>query len=287
MNDYRFSPTSFHTPSVQASLRYIESMRERPYNYAFEPPAGTPWENYRHDARAVAIRDGRHLTTRVSIHEEGFELWDAPSTVRDFSDKAAIEQSYYPEVEELARLATGATRAVVFDHLVRQREADHRPLGFGRAGKGTRAAANGQVHNDYTEESGRTRLALVLGENAENMLGMRYSIINVWRSIKTPVLDTPLAVCDARTVDAADLIKAEVRYPKRNGEIYLSTYSPRHRWSYFSAMNRDEALVFKQYDSLVSGVARYTPHAAFDHPDVPEGTPPRESIEARCLVIYE
>jgi hypothetical protein len=115
----------------------------------------------------------------------------------------------------------------------------------------------------------------------------RYAIVNIWRSIKGPVLDTPLAVCDARSVSAADLVVSEVRYPDRSGEIYLLRHSRRHRWFTFPAMDRHEALVFKQYDSQVSGAARYTPHAAFDHPDTPADAPLRESIEVRCLVVYE
>lgn len=63
-------------------------------------------------------------------------------------------------------------------------------------------------------------------------------------------------------------------------------HSARHRWAYFSEMTRDEALVFKQHDSQVNGAARFTPHSAFDIPDVPPDAPLRESIEIRCLVIY-
>lgn len=58
-------------------------------------------------------------------------------------------------------------------------------------------------------------------------------------------------------------------------------------WSYFSEMDRHEALVFKQYDSQLSGVARFTPHTAFDLPDIPPDAPLRQSIELRCLVVYE
>lgn len=94
-------------------------------------------------------------------------------------------------------------------------------------------------------------------------------------------------MCDARTVSAADLVEAEIRYPARTGKIYLLKHAPRHRWSYFFAMDVHEALIFKQYDSQASGVARYTPHAAFDHPDTPPEAPLRESIEVRCLVVYE
>ena len=128
---------------------------------------------------------------------------------------------------------------------------------------------------------------MVLTDPDEAAAVRRYCIVNVWRSIKGPVLDTPLAVCDARSVMAKDLVSAEVRYPRRTGEIYLATHSPSHRWSYFSAMGRHEALVFKQYDSQLGGVSRYTPHAAFDHPETPADAPLRESIEARCLVVFE
>jgi hypothetical protein len=71
-------------------------------------------------------------------------------------------------------------------------------------------------------------LSLVLGEHAAKLGVTRYSIVNVWRSIKAPVLDTPLAVRDARTIGAADLVNAEGRYPQRIGEIYLALHSPRH-----------------------------------------------------------
>ena len=43
--------------------------------------------------------------------------------------------------------------------------------------------------------------------------------------------------------------------------------------------------VFKQFDTDRS-VARFTPHAAFDHPHTPADAPLRESIEARILVLF-
>lgn len=69
-------------------------------------------------------------------------------------------------------------------------------------------------------------------------------------------------------------------------EIYLVRHSNRHRW-YYSAMNLNEVLVFKQYDSLINSVSRFTPHVAFDHPDATEAAPLRESIEVRCLAIFD
>jgi hypothetical protein len=115
----------------------------------------------------------------------------------------------------------------------------------------------------------------------------RYCIVNIWRSVKGPIVDTPLAVCDARTVSVRDMVASEIRYTDRTGEIYLFEHSDQHRWYYYPGMDRDEALVFKQYDSQVSGVARFTPHAAFDLPDIPDSAPLRESIEVRCLVLFD
>ena len=272
---------------VGATLSYAAPSVERPFNYAYGPPPGTPWENYEREERLVTIADARDAVSQVTVDGEGFSLFDAPSAVRDFLDPEEVVRRYYPEVAQIACAATGAMRAYVFDHLVRKLPPGSAVLDFGRSAKDAPPSANGQVHNDYTERSGLRRLALVLGEQAVERGVSRYSIVNVWRSICAPVLDAPLAVCDARTIRVTDLVSAEVRYPDRTGEIYLGLHNPHHRWHYFSAMDRSEALVFKQYDSQVSGVARFTLHAAFRHPDAPAGVPPRQSIEARCLVVYE
>ncbi len=282
-----YRDTAAPLPSVVANLGYLKPGKERPYEYAFEPPAGAPWQNCEYDARAMRVTDARSLLAAPSVHKEGFELRDAPSDVRDFTDEEAIATVYYEEMADLACRVTGGTRAYVFDHLVRKREAGRPALSFGRRGKHQQPSSNGRVHNDYTEESGAKRLRLVTKDADAAASAGHYSIVNIWRSIAGPIVDTPLGVIDSRTVSAADLVAGEVRYPGRTGEIYLLTHSARHRWFYYSAMDRNEALVFKQFDSQVDGVARFTPHAAFDIPDAPAAAPLRESIELRCLVVYE
>ena len=76
------------------------------------------------------------------------------------------------------------------------------------------------------------------------------------------------------------------RYPHRVGQTYRLKYSPQHRWFYFPRMRRDEALVFKVYDSEKDGRARFTPHTSFEDPATPSGAPPRQSIEARALAFF-
>ncbi|MCX4163089.1 MULTISPECIES: CmcJ/NvfI family oxidoreductase [Paraburkholderia] len=273
-----------------AFLSYLVPTTTRPVSYAYEPPSGVPWESAEYERRPMPITDARSFAQPPSIHREGFELRAAPTAVKDFLDADVVKTVYYREAMELALAVTGASRAWVFDHLVRRREAGRAALTFGRRGADGLAAANGRIHNDYTEASGRARLQRVLytqGVSGAAARVRRYSIVNIWRSIRGTVLDTPLAVCDARSVMAADLVESEVRYPQRTGEIYTALHSPMHRWCWFSQMTRDEALVFKQYDAQISGVARYTLHTAFDHPFTPADAPLRESIELRCLVAYD
>jgi len=79
---------------------------------------------------------------------------------------------------------------------------------------------------------------------------------------------------------------AERRYPHRVGQTYRLKYNPGHRWFYFPEMRRDEALVFKVYDSETDGRARFTPHTSFVDPATPPGSSPRQSIEARAMAFF-
>lgn len=273
--------------AVPARLGYLATSARRPVNYMYDPPDGVAKENCEYDFREVRIADGRRLTAATSVHVEGFGLWSAPSSVVDFQDQDEIARTYYAECVELACTATGGSSAFVFDHLLRKRETGRPPLTFGRSGDGRQPGSVGRVHNDYTDTSGQRRLGLVFPDAERAATVRRFCVVNIWRSVKGPIVDTPLAVCDARTVSARDLVASDIRYPDRTGEIYLFEHSDRHRWYYYPEMDRHEALVFKQYDSQVSGVARFTPHAAFDLPDIPSDAPLRESIEVRCLVVFD
>jgi len=142
------------------------------------------------------------------------------------------------------------------------------------------------AHNDYTEWSGPQRVREIMGDEAERLLRRRFAIIQVWRATRRPVQANPLAILDARSLVPEDLLVAERRYPHRVGQTYRLKYNPGHRWFYFPEMRRDEALVFKVYDSETDGRARFTPHTSFVDPATPPGSPPRQSIEARTMAFF-
>lgn len=275
--------TSASIEPVATTLEFLASGARRPVTYMLAPPGGHAWETGEYASMPVFVRDGRGRVDTPQLDRDGFELRHAPTAMSGFAERETIERVYYPEMSELALEASGASGAIVFDHLVRRRAPGTKTPFGARDGKLPGAAT--RVHCDFTPASAHRRLALEL-EKLSIAHVARFAIINLWRSTYLPVLDAPLAVCDARTVHSSDLVAADIVYPTRTGEIFEVLYNPAHAWTYFHAMQFDEVLLFKQYDSQ-DGLARYTPHAAFVHPATPEGTPPRESIEIRCLLIYD
>jgi len=118
------------------------------------------------------------------------------------------------------------------------------------------------------------------------LLPHRFAVIQVWRAINQPIQRNPLAIADARSLAPRDLIISERRYSHRVGEVYRVSYNPDHAWFYFPQMRRDEALVFKVYDSETDGRARFTAHTSFHDPTTPPDAPPRQSIEIRTLAFF-
>ena len=262
-----------------AEIWYTVDTGEKLVNETFGPNNIRRRSSGAQEAKKVTIDDGRALAGELSLERNGFLLARHPTAVRDFFDAAELKAVYYPEVERLIREQSGARRVVVFDHTLRSGDEGEREARLVREPVLS-------AHNDYTEWSGPQRVRDLLPDEAEALLKNRFAIIQVWRAINQPIRSNPLAVADARSVAAGDLLIAERRYPHRIGQTYRLRYNPAHRWFYFPEMRRDEALVFTVYDSDKSGRARFTPHTSFDLPDSPPGAPPRQSIEARALAFF-
>ena len=234
-----------------------------------------PFEMPIHDARARAAAD----PAAFSLDQNGFTLMPHATQVADFFDPLQLRDIYYPEVIALVKQVIGASRVVVFDHTLRSGNEQQRQQQLLREPVFT-------VHNDYTEWSGPQRVRELLPDEAEALLQRRFAIIQVWRAVAQPIIANPLALADARSLASDDLIISERRYPDRIGQTYRMRHNPAHRWYYYPQMQRHEALVFKVYDSLTDGRARFTPHTSFADPDTPTGAPPRQSIEVRTLAFF-
>lgn len=263
---------------MQAEIIYTRDTGEKLVNETFGPNNIRRRTGGAEEPRRVEISNGREAQD-LALDKNGFVLVEHRTAMRNFFDPDELRRVYYPEVEALIKRIAGASRAVVFDHTLRSGDEQEREAKLIREPVLS-------AHNDYTEWSGPQRVRDVMGAAAEDLLQRRFSIIQVWRAIIDPIRSNPLALVDARSVVADDLLVAERRYPNRVGQTYRLKYNPAHRWFYFPEMRRDEAIVFKVYESIKDGRARFTPHTSFDDPATPPGAAPRQSIEARALAFF-
>ena len=264
--------------TIEADLVYL-AKPEKLVTYVAKPGGVDEREGGDNETHRVTLHNGRPLAGGFEFEREGFRFVPHHTRVADFFDDAEVRRVYYPECVELIKRVSGAKRVVVFDHTLRtasekQREAQQ-----------IRDIVS-RVHNDYTEWSGPQRVRDVMGAEAEDLLKGRFAIIQVWRPINHPVESHPLAICDAQSVRPECLVVNERRYQDRIGQTYAITYDPAQRWYWFPQMRPDEALVFKVYESLTDGRARWTAHTAFADPTAPPHARPRESIEIRTLAFF-
>ena len=282
-------PLAAGLPAVEAPIGYIDSGLERAEVRVYPPDSGLEIVRPTPADRAMAILDARPAADRLSLDEHGFELHAHGSAFDDFYNEAEVRAHYYPEVELTVRDLTGAAAVIVFDHNVRS------AVRAARGEPGVREPVD-QAHNDYTEQSGPERQRAVLeAANRTDLADRHFAFVNLWRPIIGPIVDTPLAVCDARSVANRDLIPTDIHHfgeddleaPRHSGHVYSLRHNPRHRWFYASDMQPDEMLLLKCYDSRTDGRARFMPHTGFRNPACPTDYTPRESIEARTLVVFD
>lgn len=297
-------------------------------------PDVNPWAkvdvdftSYTRTTRTFPVTDfrdclGLHTSSQVrafgtDIDIAGFAVYRSPARETSFTDDAAVRGGYYDEVEALLRAklepSKGKIRKVViFDHTIRK----HDPSSARQPVQ--------SVHVDQTPKAAEARVRRHISDpqEAEELLKGRYQLINVWRPIRHPATDFPLAVVDWRTTEPKDMVPVSLLYPIRKpgeddddrgkerlpspetlasvegyevkGETYGVLPNENHKFYYAKDMTPDEAMFIKCFDSWSEwmpngkkGIAALTPHTAFVDPATPEWTPGRESIEVRCLVFYE
>lgn len=265
--------------SVNSVMYYAEPKVERPAYYLCPPPPDAEERSPGRVGWPVEVADVRSTDDTLSLDEQGFEFVKQTSGVTNFYDPEEVRNLYYPEIDRLVREHTGAREVLVFDHNVRSAEKAERQEDG--AQMPVKAA-----HNDYTEGSGPQRVHDLLPDRATSLLERRFAVINVWRPIVGPVLRSPLAVLDATSMQPEDFVATDLVYKDRVGEIYTIRYSPEHRWYFLSAMQTDDVLLLKCFDSDPAVTARFTAHSAFELDGATESTPHRESIEVRTLAFY-
>ena len=265
---------------VTGDVNYIGEMSERPRFYAND--RSRDFLNL--DSRSIRVENVRDYGSRPSLDKEGFTLVAHRSAVANFRDPQEIMRTHYPEIERLLLELSGADRVVVTAPGV-LRFSESSP----ESGQLNNSRPARFIHIDVSDATARAFSER--SQPKEATRPVRRSVhFNVWRVLSPPPQDVPLAVCDARSLSAEDLVKADAIFdvtdrPEWSFEALLVRHNPAHRWCYFPNMTRDEALVFKTNDSE-SGEPHHVPHTAFNDPTCPPGVAPRNSIEMRAIAYW-
>jgi len=264
---------------IEATLNYIVDDGNEIFTIVAAPGGQDARRGGTPDPHRITIHNGRPHANEFALDRHGFRFVRHDTKVADFYDEDQIRRVYYPEMEALIKAESGAKRVVVFDHTLRTADDEL------RESKQIREVVR-RVHNDYTEWSAPQRVRDILPDEAEELLQRRFAIIQAWRPIRHPVETYPLAMADAQTLSPQDMVVSERRAPGRIGQTYAIKYNPAHKWYWFPRMHREEAYVFKVFDSMKDGRARWTAHTAFEDPTTPPHARPRESIEIRTMAFF-
>src|SRR4029077_18791141 len=114
------------------------------------------------DPRHVPIHNARLHSDPFVLDREGFRFVRHDTAVADFFDEDQVRRVYYPEMEELVKAESGASRVVVFDHTLRTADDEQREV------RKIREVVR-RVHNDYTEWSGPQRVRDLLPQEARGV----------------------------------------------------------------------------------------------------------------------
>jgi hypothetical protein len=193
----------------------------KPWNYVEQPPEGSPQRNFGAEEHEVAINDIRGREKEFDMNVNGFTTLQGYNSVeKDFVDDEKIKENYYPEVEKLLLdNVEGAHKVFIFDHTVR------------RSDPNAKRAPVTRAHIDQTTESAIQRVHYHMGDEAEELLKGRYRLINVWRPLNGPVVASPLAYADSRSVPDEDIVAVEHRYPHRTGQTAGVKYTEKGKVS--------------------------------------------------------
>lgn len=265
---------------VEADLPYLGACDGKPVSHS----ENRERDNFSLTATPMRIADARSFAQPPSMDREGFGLFRHRSAVSQFPTSEEIEAVYLPEAQKFLREITGATRLHVFASGLRFNERSE------HTGSRPNSRPSRRVHSDFSDDGTREAVVHAFGERGEVPRNGYWMAFNYWRVLSAPPQDTPLALCDMRSIDPPDIVTSDgvVAFPNgKEGryEFCLYKHNPKHRWAYFSNMHRDEALVFLGYDCRNPQLR--VPHSAFDDPTCPAGVTPRVSIEVRAVAHFE
>lgn len=241
-------------------------------------------------AHEVTIRNAR-LAGPFSLDQHGFCLSRHATQISAWEQNYTADSPYASEVRAVVKRLTGADLVIPMGGMMRD----------SMQTSDTVQPPAAEAHVDFTRRSAeRIAERLYRRDQPDGSGYRRFLAFSLWRALSAPPQDTPLALCEGRSVrddegtpntkvDVAEIPTGEALFAPIEGEADMTAatifhHSPDHRWWYFPDMTPDEVVLIKFYDSDHSTAWR-CPHTAFrDHsrPDAQR----RRSMEFRGIAYF-
>ncbi|KAF2753096.1 hypothetical protein EJ05DRAFT_490317 [Pseudovirgaria hyperparasitica] len=319
------APHAFQEAEIhadQAGLMYFLERSDtwktiKPYNFHYFPKENFPVHNIERALHIVNIKSMRPLMSSLTMKKEGFQVHSIATIMgyEDFRKKDKVEDIYMRELESYFRTTLPGAKYVrsldfqVFITIppativLRRLQLRQRDVNFPIAGgvPWQKPQPSLLTHVDVTLDSAKKIIREIYEDQvASEILESRFQVITVWRPLRVPVRDWPLAICDASTVDQNDFVDTDVIYPSYIAENRMLHYNSEQQWYWLPDQKKDEVLVFKAIDTDDAISSRMVmlptrnmntdivacPHGAFQLTGRADNSQPRESIDIRLLVMY-
>ncbi|TPX18958.1 uncharacterized protein E0L32_011351 [Thyridium curvatum] len=293
---------------LEAPLHFINRDKlwdtVKPYSFQYYLKEDFPRTNVKQTPIPIELKSIRDQNPPPSLDAQGFAVHELETRMQyeDFADEKTIEGIYCKELEKYFLEALGAKHVRALDYQVRRRE-EAFPKLKGRIPLTPQPSLI--THVDVTPPAAQAIIEELYQSTSDKILQSRYQLITwvlrlssfkssmlryknaprVWRPLRVPVKDWPLAICDATTVDRDDLIASDVLYPNFIAENHLIHHNEKQKWYWLPEQTDKEVLVFKALDTGCS-TSWPCPHGAFPLPDQSSGRTLRESIDVRLLVMH-
>ena len=191
------------------------------------------------------------------------------------------EQSCINEVRDLLKSSLSAKEVIVWN--IQHRDGhNHCDNKDGKDAAPTDPVPAYRAHVDQDAKRAYEHIEREVGRSVLEDNNNRIQIINAWLPCIEHVVDSPLTVCDFKTVSEEDLGHTTDYF----GEHYSILYNPNQQWYYIRDQGPHQVYFLRCFDSLdgKDGISRFTPHTAIqDRTRLCNQS--RKSVELRCIVI--
>lgn len=283
--------TDAGTAGVRATMNYFDPAIARGRFDLVEP--GRNLMGF--EPHEVLVADIRAAADAVDLDRHGFMLASHASGIARRPELIEtnltaqhglppVNRAYYDELLPLIREISGAREVLPQATGLTVRYSP-------RSERQSWAGAAGFVHLDVTGRSVGRFLDFSLAAASQPVAPWgRVVLYQTWRTVTDQPQDNLLAVCDRRSVPAADVVLYDAVIGGEGTalesiEARSCRYGPGHRWWYVSDMGPTDLLVFIGYDSAEPEAVQPF-HTGFDLPGQ-EGATPRGSLEARFFAFYD